>query len=127
MQNNKLTIRIDKPVAEVFLYCITPPNSTKWIDAVTNEETSDWPVRMGTIYKLHLRNGKDYEVEVTAIKDNKMVEWKSKIGDYHCRYTFKPLTENITEMEYFEWVDQGELDGPFTLETLKRLKSAIEL
>ncbi len=45
MQKNKLDIKINKPVSEVFKFTITPPNSAKWIPRVINEETSDWPIK----------------------------------------------------------------------------------
>jgi len=126
VNENRLTIRINKPAHEVFTFAITPPNSTRWISSVVKEETNEWPVRIGTIYKLQDKNGKLSEVVVTAIKENKFVEWVSKDQVYHCRYTFKSINKNTSELEYYEWVDKGELEEPFTLDVLKKLKSVVE-
>ncbi len=126
MKSNKLTIQINKPVHEVFIFTITPPNSTKWIPSVVKEETNEWPVRKGTVYKLQNEKGKFSEVIVVVIKENEVVEWISKDQTYHCRYTFRLIDENISELEYYEWVDTGELDEPFTLEILGKLKLLLE-
>lgn len=72
------------------------------------------------------KNGEWHEYVVTAIKLNEMFEFASKEGNYHVRYTYKPIDENSFELEYFEWVDQGELEEPFTIETLKKFKAVLE-
>jgi len=126
MKRNKLNIRINKPVHTVFTFTITPPNSTLWTSSLVKEETNEWPIRIGTIYKLQNKNGEDSEVVVTAIKENEYVEWISKDRNYHCRYTFKSIDENDSELEYYEWVDKGDLEEPFTLNILEKLKSVLE-
>jgi len=126
MKSNKLRIRIKKPVDQVFKFTITPPNSTLWIKSVIKEETNQWPVQVGTVYKLYDKNGKCFEVVATVLKENDMVEWVSKDHVYHCRYSFKSLDKNTTEFEYYEWVDKGELKAPFNLAMLEKLRSVIE-
>jgi hypothetical protein len=126
MKQNKLTIQINKPVSEIFAFTTTPPNSTLWIDSIIKEETNEWPVRMGTIYKLQSADGRKSEVIMTAFHKNKMIEWVSEDGNYHCRYAFRPLSDNETELTYFEWVKKGEIDDPFSQEVLEKLKGTIE-
>lgn len=126
MKDNKLIIRINKPVSKVFTFTITPPNSTLWINSIIKEETNGRPIRAGTIYKLQDNNGEHSEFIVTNIKENKIVEWASKNKNYHCRYMFKPVDKNTTEFEYYEWVDDGEFEEPFTFEILEKLKSVLE-
>ncbi|MBU0618823.1 hypothetical protein KKD62_01150 [Patescibacteria group bacterium] len=126
MKSNKLTVWINKPVDEIFRFCITPPNSTRWIPSVTKEETSEFPIRIGTVYTLQNKNGNFSEVTVTGIKKNEFVEWISKDKNYHCRYLFKPLDRNTSEFEYYEWIEKGELEEPFTIDILEKLKRVIE-
>lgn len=126
MKDNKLSVRINKPVHEVYLFTITPPNSIRWIDDVIGEETNEWPVNEGTVYTLQTKEGAFSEVTVTDLKSDEFVEWVSKDHNYHCRYSFKSINKNMTELEYFEWVDTGELIEPFSLEILRKLKSVLE-
>ena len=98
MKSNKLRIRIKKPVDQVFKFTITPPNSTLWIKSVIKEETNQWPVQVGTVYKLYDKNGKCFEVVATVLKENDMVEWVSKDHVYHCRYSFKSLDKKFSGM-----------------------------
>lgn len=127
MKNNKLIIKINKPSYVVFDYYTNPKNTPLWWDVVTKEKTSEWPIKIGTIYKSKSKEtGGWSEFTVTDLKENEVFELTSKDGNYHVRYTHKPLDENSMELEYYEWVGEGELEEPFTLETLTLLKTAIE-
>ncbi|MBN1263206.1 MAG: DUF3284 domain-containing protein [Candidatus Pacebacteria bacterium] len=127
MRDNKLTIKINKPSDIVFAYYTNPKNTPLWWDAVTVEETSDWPIKIGTIYKSKSKESGNWsEFTVTDLKENEVFELTSKDGKYHVRYTHKPIDKNSMELEYYEWVDEGELEEPFTMEILSLLKAAIE-
>ena len=125
MKSNRIIILINKPISKVFKFTVTPPNSTLQIDGVVKEEVSEWPVRIGTVYKL-TNKGNISNVIVKHIKKDELVEWISEDDNYHCRYTFKPVKNNKTEFTYYKWVDKGEIDEPFTLKTLNKLKLVIK-
>ncbi len=127
MKRNRLIIRINKPSATVFAYYTNPKNTPLWWDAVTVEETSDWPIRVGTMYRSRNVDGNWSEFTVSELQNNEVFSLTSKDGNYHVRYTHKILSERAIELEYVEWVDHGELEEPYTLETLEKLKIAIEL
>lgn len=126
MRDNRLVIQIHKPSADVFAYYTNPKNTPLWWDAVTVEETSEWPIKIGTIYRSQNKSGNWSEFIVTDLKENEIFELTSKDGTYHVRYTHKPIDENSMELEYYEWMNGGELENPYTLETLGKLKAAIE-
>lgn len=126
MKENTLSIHISKPLHNVFEFATMPPNSSKWIPGVVDESTNEWPVREGTVYRLTRKGGKWFEVVVTAFQPDKLVEWSSPDGSFHCRYTFKALPGINTELRYDEWVDNGTLDDPFTLQILEKFKQIVE-
>jgi len=125
MKNLTLTIKINKPVKDVFDFTINPENTPKWIDFIITEQTNEWPPKVGTIYRNQNAAGEWRELEMTAFEPNKEFIMSSKDG-FHVRYMVIPVDENITELEYSERVDSGELKNSLTMEALEKLKQIIE-
>jgi uncharacterized protein DUF3284 len=123
MNENKLTVTINKPLVEVFAFCITPPKVTLWATGFINETTNEWPVKAGTIYTEYKDDNTSFKIIVTDYRENAYIEWKTEDGNYHVRYTFTPINENITQLEYIE---TGDWEKPFTQEVLEKLKLVIE-
>lgn len=124
---NKLTIKIDKPVKEVWDFLLDPKNTPKWISAIAYEETNEWPPKVGTVYRNRTKiNGIWSNYIMTELKENEMFVFMQDDKNYHVKYTFKPIGKNSTELEYFEWVEKGTLLYPFTQGILKKLKRILE-
>ncbi len=126
MKDKRLTIVINKPVSEVFGFTTNPENTSKWINGIVLEETNETPPKLGTIYRNKGLNGNWNEYKMTAFVKDKMFELSRINGNYHVRYTFTPIDETQCEFEYYEWVDDGELDDTFSQEVLEKLKSIME-
>lgn len=126
MKDKRLTIVINKSVSDVFEFTVNPGNTPKWIDGIAVEETSETPQKLGTIYRNKGKDGNWNEYEMTAFEKNKMFELTRINGNYHVRYTFTPTDDGHCDFEYYEWVDDGELDDTFSQSVLEKLKGILE-
>ena len=127
MKENRLIIKIDKPIGEVFEFSTNPDNTHRWVDSIVKEETNEWPVKVGTIYRNQNKEGMSSEYTVTDFEKDKIFVLKQTHGDYHVRYTYTTLDENSTQLEYYEWVENGELSEPFSIHGLEKLKNILEI
>jgi hypothetical protein len=123
MNYNKLTATVSKPLAEVFAFCITPPKAKLWVPGIINETTNEWPAKIGTVYTEFKDDNTSFNIIVTDYKENEYIEWKTEDGNYHVRYTFTPIDQTTTQLEY---VETGNVDKPFTQEVLEELRQVIE-
>lgn len=126
MKEKRLTITIKRPAREVFWFTLNPANTSKWVESIVEEKTSEWPVKLGTVYRNQNKKGEWTGYRLTDFKENERFEMSATGSPYHVRYTFQPIDEQACELEYFEWVDEGELEEPFTLGILKKLKAVVE-
>lgn len=125
MKTQKLTIRIKRPATEVFDFVTDSKNTPKWIDFIAKEETNEWPPRLGTVYHNQDSAGVWQDLEMTEFEQDKMFVMTNRKTGYNVRYTLTP-TDSGTKLEYYEWMDNGDLDEPFTMEPLQKLKSILE-
>ena len=126
MRDNKLVIQIKRSVSEVFEFTTNPKNTPLWIDFVASEETSEWPVKVGTVYKNTNKKGEVFTFTMIDLKPNESFTMIGGDKNYHCKYTYRDLGNNNTEFEYYEWMETGELEVPFTQDILEKLKTVLE-
>ena len=125
MKDKRLAVVINKPVNEVFSYTTNPDNTSKWIDSVVHEETNEQP-GLGTIYKNQNLHGDWSEYIMTEYDENNTFTMSQVGSTYHVKYTFTPIDKDQTKFEYYEWVDSGIIEEPFTQGTLEKLKNILE-
>lgn len=125
MKENKLTIVIEKPIEEIFQFTLNPKNTPLWIPSIEEEICDSYPPKIGSIYKNRGDNSEWTSYEIVEFEENKLFTMKIVGGVYSVRYTFKKLDHNKTELEYFEWVEKGELENPVTQDILNNLKSVM--
>ena len=126
MKENKLSLEITRPVAEVFEFTINPNNTRLWIDNIVHEETNESRIQLGTEYKNLNKKGEWTKYKVVKFKLNKIFEMKQRKSSYHVRYTYEAISDKKTKLTYFEWVEDGELDQPFSPSVLEKLKKVVE-
>ncbi len=126
MKENKISITINLPASKVLAFTIDPANTPRWINSIQKEEVNEWPVKIGSIYRNVDANGKWTEYILVTFEKNHIFELVSKEGGYHVRYTYTSITDQISFLEYFERVDNGELVDPFSQDILNNLKTVME-
>lgn len=125
MTKNRLVIHIKKKPVEVFDYILNAENIIKWLPSIKYETSSDIPYKLGTVVKDYDHNNNLTQFTISEFKRGEIFTFDQTQSKYHVTYKFNSIDEG-TELEYFEWVDEGELEDPFTLEPLELLRELLE-
>lgn len=126
MKDLKLTVKINKPAKEVFEFTTNPANTPRWIDSIVKEEADSVPIAIGTIFRNWDAAEKMNEYKVTRYEPYTVFQLDATHQDYKVRYTYTPISENETELEYYEWSESDQLHAPFMQEILDKLKEVME-
>jgi Polyketide cyclase / dehydrase and lipid transport len=121
-----LSILIDCRIDQVFDYLIDPSHSPEWILDFKEESASPWPPRVGTVYEHVARDGRRSEYRVESFKPPRHFGLAAELSSYHVEYMLSAPTATTTKLVYHEWVADGELEEPFTIEPLERLRKILE-
>jgi hypothetical protein len=124
--SQRLRIEIARPAAEVFDFVLDPKNTSKWVSFIKFESTDDWPPHVGTIYTNTDEEGNEREFKLTELKPGESFVMSKLSNTYHVRYTVEQLEGGKSELEYYEWMDEGNLAQPFTGKELEKLKHVME-
>jgi len=126
MRENKITVVIDKPIDEVFEFTTNPKNTHLWIPFISEEVADEYPPKINTEYR-NRRNNTDWnKYKVVDFEKNKVFILFNSEDKYFVKYSYRKLDDNKTEMEYFEWMIEGELSSPFTEDIFGNLKKVME-
>ena len=127
MKDLRLTITIGAPINDLFWFTLNPKNTSKWVDGITAEKTSEWPTKLGTEYQNTSDGSRWTTYVITNFDEPTSFTMSDLKTGYNVRYAFKQLDEEVTFLEYYEWMSDGELDEPFSLAHLEKLKQVVEL
>ena len=125
MRENKITVVIDKSIDKVFEFTTNPQNTHLWIPSISVEIADEYPPKINMRYKNRGEGDNWDEYKVVDIKKNEVFILSDLDENYFVKYTYRKLNDNKTEMEYYEWMTNGELSKPFTESILGNLKKII--
>lgn len=126
MQHNELSIEIRKLPFEVFNYTLNPDNTPLWVDGIVCEEKDTPTPQLGTRYRNKSQSGQWNEYEVVDFIPPKTFTFKQLNSMYMVRYSFEALSGDRTKLTYAEWMESGELESPFDMLPLRKLKGLLE-
>jgi len=126
MKKNKITVIIDKPIDKVFEFTTNPQNTHLWIPSIKEEVAEEYPPKINTKYKNRGEKSSWDYYKVVEFQKNKVFVLSDLDENYFVKYTYRKLNERKTEMEYFEWMNEGGLSNPFTENILMNLKKTME-
>jgi uncharacterized protein YndB with AHSA1/START domain len=110
MPSAQRSVRIGRPVGEVFAFFADPANETKWRGSQLKEFAAQGPIAVGTrirqVVAGPMGRGLDADIEITALEPDARYAFKGVAGPLRPvgEYTFRPV-EDGTEVTF-------KLDAP---------------
>jgi uncharacterized protein YndB with AHSA1/START domain len=76
MKENTISIHINRPVEEVFVFSLDSSKLPLWFESISEEIPSEIPARLGTILKNRGHNSEKWsEYEITEFVPNTFFTW----------------------------------------------------
>ena len=126
MRENKITVVINKPINEVFEFTTNPKNTHLWVPFISEEISSEYPPKIGTIYRSCRENNSWSEMKVVEFDNNKKFVISDLDENLFVKYVYRDLDENSTELEYSDWMIDKDFHSPLTKDVLEDLKKVME-
>lgn len=126
MKETKIKILINRKQNEVFDFITNPENTPKWIPGIEKEVLEKFPPEVGTKYVNTEFGGKQNSYVVTTYVHPEVFQLDAIDFDYKLKYSCKEVGPNVTEFEYHEWSDSGNLHSLEMESILQNLKNVVE-
>ena len=126
MKKNKIRIIINKPISEVFLFSTNPQNTHLWVPFISKEVCSEYPPKIGSIYRSRRENGSWSEMKVMEFKKDEEFILSDLDEKLFVKYTYRKLDDSKTEMQYSDWMIDKKFLSPITKDVLGDLKKVME-
>lgn len=126
MKETKIKILINKKQDEIFGFITNPENTPKWIRGIEKEVSEKFPPEIGTKYINTEFGGKQNSYVVSKYIYPEVFQLDAINFDYKLKYSCKEVGPNLTEFEYHEWSESGDLHSLEMESVLQNLKKVIE-
>ena len=110
----------------MFEFTTNPQNTHLWIPFISEEVSSEYPPKIGTIYRSCRENGNWSEMKVMEFKENEKFILSDLDEKLFVKYTYHNLDDNKTEMKYSDWMIDKSFKSPITKDILGSLKKVME-
>lgn len=127
MQEVTSTIVIKRPVQAVFAFTLNPENTPKWVDGVVQEQASEVPAKLGTVYRNQGRDGAWGEFIITAFQAGASFVMSKQGDDIDVCYTFRAVDNNWCELEYTVRSNSGTLGERFGEAAIEKILSKLKV
>jgi uncharacterized protein YndB with AHSA1/START domain len=112
MPRAQRSVRIGRPVSDVFAFFVDPANESRWRGSHLKEFTAQGPIAVGTrirqVVAGPMGRGIDADIEITALEPDARYAFRGVAGPLRPvgEYTFRPV-DGDTEVTF-------KLDAPLT-------------
>jgi uncharacterized protein YndB with AHSA1/START domain len=121
MKELSTSIKIKASAEDIFKFITDPANTPKWVKVVVREEVSDWPAKVGAIYRNQDTDGNWLELEVLEFSPPTRLVMLNLSSKDTLIYDFSELESGSTELTYKVKFNKDSASKRFSVESINKI------